>query len=209
MNFKQRTAMVKKLMLFSLLFISRNLYAQYLKIDNGIAVSGFVNSQNLSLLKSRVSNYSVLVGSDYLEHKWYYLSSQIGYNSIGGKDQDVFIQNDKVIVTERRGYLHLNTTFRAYKRISGLSLLAGVGPYANVLLGSNRFDNELYSPYYDIKSFHVGGKGEIGVTQDINKFRIGLVGSYLMSLTPVAKTPYLSLNNNAFAISLTVGYLLH
>ena len=198
----------KVVVLFSLLLLSKNLRAQYLKADNGIALSGFANRQNLFWLKSRISNYSFWVGSDYLEHKWYYFSSQIGYSVIGGKDEDVFIQNEKVIVTERRGYLQLNTTLRAYKRASGLTLLTGIGPYANVLVESKHFDSDLYKGY-EIKPFHLGGKGEIGLTQDIHKFRLRLVGSYLMSRTPVSKTDYLSLNNNAFSISFTAGYRLH
>ncbi|WP_420151842.1 hypothetical protein [Spirosoma sp.] len=200
--------MSKKIVLFSLMLISKDLCAQYLKVDIGLTSSRFTNSKNLSILKSRIPNYSLFIGSDYLQHKWYYLSSQFGYNVLGGKDEDVFIQNEKVIVTERLKYLHLNTTFRAYKRSSGLNLFAGVGPYANILVGPKRFKSDLYRDFYEFKPFHLGGKGEIGITQDINKLRLGLVGTYLMSLTPATKSDYLSLNNNAFSITFTAGYHL-
>ncbi len=202
----QQTAMINKLLIFSLLLISKNICAQYLKIDNGIVLSSFTNKKNLSLLNSKIPNYSFLVGADYLESKWYYLSSQIGYSGLGGKDIDIIIQNEKTSVSERRDYIHLNTTFRAYTKNSGLTFFAGVGPYCNILLGSKTFNNELYSPFYKVKPFHLGTKGEIGLTHTIDKFKIGLMGSYLLSVTPVAKSDYLSLNNNAFSLSFTAGY---
>ena len=157
-------------------------------------------------MKSDIFGYSFLVGTDYLENKWFYLSSEIGYNGIGGKDVDTFIQGKNINISERRDYIHFNTTFRAYIRRSGLTLFGGLGPYTNVLTSPKSFSSELYKPFYELKTFHLGSKGEIGITQQINKFKVGLVGAYLFSMTPLASSSYLSLKNNAYSLSISAGY---
>lgn len=189
-----------------LLFVAVTVHAQYIKLDNGVVLSSLSNKKDLALLNSSVSNYSFLFGTDYLEKNWFYLSSQIGYSKLGGRETNPSLPAEFRSISESRSYLHLNTTFRAYVKYDDLRIFVGIGPYVNFLTGAKNFDSEVYKPYYELQSLHTGGKADIGLTQDANKFRIGVVGTYMYGLTPLAKSDYLSLNNNAFSVMITVGY---
>ncbi len=201
---------MKKILLISLLFLTRNAFAQVIKLDNGLLFSSFHNKENLSILSSeKIVSYSGLLGIDYLEKNWFYLSSQVGYVRLGGKETNPSLPDEYRNVAESQNFVHLNTVFRAYTKTSGLKVFGGVGPYINVLTGAKQFDSQLYKPYYEFKRFSVGGKAEAGVTQDVNKFRVGFIGTYTYSLTPVAASDYLPLVNNTFSVGITVGYHIH
>lgn len=194
------------MLVIALLVMTKSVYAQYIKLDNGLIFSSFNNRDKLPFLDSKISRYSFLLGSDYLEKRWFYLSSQIGYMQVGGKETNPALPEEFRNVSENRNYIHLNTTFRAYINTSGLKVFGGIGPYVNVLTGSKNFNSEAYKPFYIFKELNAGGKVELGATEDINKFRLGVVGTYLHSLTPTATSNYLSLKNNAFSVMITAGY---
>ena len=158
------TAMKIILILAALIVMSGTAHAQYLKIDNGIVLSSFNNQRNLPYLYSDwTDSYSFSVGADYLMNNWFYVSSQIGYMTVGGKEastlSDAETQSERVInATERGGYVHLNTTFRAYiANDAGINLFIGVGPYLNVLAGNHRFANIAFEGL-DFESVYAGGK---------------------------------------------------
>lgn len=190
-----------------LLTMTQDIHAQYIKLDNKLVFSSFYNNKKLPLLSSeKVNSYSFLLGVDYLQKDWFYLSSQIGYMKIGGKETNLLLQGNDVNILESSNYIHLNTTFRAYVKSAGSKIFLGIGPYINILAGSKEFDSSLYRSDYNFKSLYAGGKAEIGFTQDINRFRIGLVGDYLYNMSASAASPYLILNNNTFSGAVSVGY---
>ena len=198
---------MKKLLLIAFLLSTGSLYAQYIKLDNGIVSSSFHNEKNLSILSSKkIVSYSFLLGTDYLEKGWFYLSSQIGYIKIGGKEKNSLPQEEYNSISESGSFIHLNTTFRAYIKASESRFFVGIGPYINISTGNKNFDSPLYSPSFSFKNLYVGGKPEIGATVDINKFRVGLTGTYMFNLSPSAASEFISLYNNAFSAMATVAY---
>ena len=187
--------------------------AQFLKIDNGIVVSSFNNSRDLPYLYSdATSSYSVSLGADYLTTDFFYVSSQIGYMAIGGRENgtlsDLETQNDVVLNTsEKAHYVHFNTTLRAFiSRDNGMKFFIGIGPYLNILAGNQRFDSPAFEGFDDFENIYAGGKGELGITHDLNNLRIGLVGSYMPSLSSPVKSEVISLNSNAYSLMFTTGY---
>lgn len=201
--------MIKKILLvLALSFSIKNAHAQYIKLDNGILFSSLQNNKDLPLLTKNIQQYSILLGTDYFEKKWFYLSSQVGYTKFGGKENYPGLQPESSKVSEMKSYAHLNTTFRAFLENSGLKGFVGIGPYANVLAADRDFSSDLLGPFYKFKRINAGGKGEIGLTYDVSKLRIGLVGSYMLGLSPAASTEFISLYNHAYSVSLTVGYKL-
>lgn len=201
-NSLTRVIMSKKAVLMILfLLISKVLIAQHLKLDNSILVTSYTNNKDLPILHDKLSVHSISLGADYLDKKWFYLSSQLGYFKIGGKE------NYYEIEPQKSSYIHLNTTFRIYKEYTDLVFFIGAGPYLNILTGSKKFETLDYRDYYDKKTY-VGGKGEIGVTCDINRFRIGIIGNYMLSVTPTASSTGLNLKNNNLGGSISIGYLL-
>lgn len=185
--------------------------AQYLKIDNGLSSSSYRNKTGLAIIDRKMTGYALNAGLDYLEGKWFYLSSQAGYMQIGGIDR---LQpspgqgyDEDGEFREKKHYIHLNTTLRAFRKDEKgiIALFIGAGPYLNILTGPRRFDNPFFRDFYDVKSYF-GGKGEAGFTADIRNFRIGLTGSYLYSITAPAASEALKLRNNNRMFSLSVGY---
>jgi hypothetical protein len=182
--------------------------AQYLKIDNGVLLSSFSNKENIPALSSKASSYTVQVGVDYLERNWFSLSSQIGYTRIGGHEtNDLLTRPEWQTITEQKDYVQLNTTFRPYVKAASTKIFIGAGPTLSILAGNRNFGSTLYEGYH-YNRFRVGGKAEVGITEDIKKFRFGLVGAYLLDLSPAAKSEFISLYNNAFSVMLTTGYRL-
>jgi hypothetical protein len=200
--------MMKITIVFFLCLLMQEARAQYLKVDNSILVSSFSNKENLPNLSSDINSYSVQVGVDYLEKKWFSLSSQAGYMQIGGRETNNLLpQPEFKKVTERKEYIQFNTTFRPHIQTSKSTLFVGVGPTVSLLAGDKRFQSPLYENYH-YNRLRFGGKAELGITQDIKKFRFGLVGAYLLDFSPAAKSEFLSLYNNAFAVAITTGYRL-
>lgn len=171
--------------------------------------SSYYNEKNLPILSTeKVTTYSFLLGMDYLQRDWFYLSSQIGFMRLGGKETNLYIQGNDAQISEVKKYVHLNTTFRAYLKASNLKFFLGIGPYINVLTDNRDFTSILYKPYYTFKNVYVGGKAEIGVTQDIKRFRVGITGDYLHNFSASASSQYINLNSLAFSGTVSVGYLI-
>ena len=204
--------MYKNLFLISFLFFAKSVNAQfnkssYLKIDNGVMLSSFRSNPNLPILANNTVNYSTSLGIDYLQKKWFYLSSQIGYARIGGQEtNDGFIGTNDYKISENSDYIHLNTTFRVTTQRKELNVFAGIGPFVNFLVSSNKFVGSFYKDGYRFRDIYAGGRAEIGIGQDFDRMRINLVGSYMFNLSPSASTDFITLNNQTYSAMLSVGY---
>ncbi len=191
-------------MLLGVLF-NTSTHAQYIKLDNGFTVSSFNNNDDLPFLEDRVVNYSFLIGIDYMEKNWFYLSSQVGYMRLSGEETNPLLQGEFSNFTENKNFIHFNTTFRGYIRSSGFKIIAGLGPYINVLADSDDFDSSLYEGY-DYQDIHTGAISEFGLTHDLDKLRFGLIGRYILGLSSTASNEFISLYTDAFSLMVTVGY---
>lgn len=198
---------MKQLLLITLLLLVQNAHAQYLKLDNGVIYSSFNNKEDVPILsEKKLISYSFLLGADYLEKDWFSLSSQVGYTKIGGKEMNAYLQEEYKTASERGSYIHINTTFRAHIKSHQSKIFAGIGPYVNVLTSAKNFESPLYNPYYSFKRTHIGSKAELGLTHDINKFRVGLIGTYMLNLSPSAVSEGTPLYINACSAMITTGY---
>lgn len=195
---------MKKIALFVLILVPlKKSTAQYIKIDNGILSTAYIDPIGLGILEGKTSNYSVNLGVDYFEKKWFYLSTKVGYVKIGGTE--IFNATEATKVSERKNYLHLNTSFRAFVRKDAATCFVGVGPYFNALLSSDRFNSADYKDGYKVKSY-LGGLGEVGFHFDVKKMRLGFAVEYMRSLSPTASSPEIDLKNNNLGALATIGY---
>jgi hypothetical protein len=206
--------MYKSLFLLIFLLLAKSVNAQvsksiYLKLDNGIMLSSFRNSINVDILANNNSNYSTSIGIDYLQKKWFCLSSQIGYARIGGREaNDGLVGTSNFKISENSDYVHVNTTIRVTTQRRELNFFAGVGPYFNLLVSSNNFKSDFYKNGYQFKEIYGGGKTEVGISRNINKIRISVVGSYMFNLSPSASTDFITLNNKTYSTMLSLGYMI-
>lgn len=196
---------MKKIILFSILSLCTTLHSQIIKIENGVSLSSMYSSK-FDILNSKVSNYGLNVGCDYFEHKLYYLSSEIGLVTKGGKE-NISLGDNNFNVDESWQFVHLNTTIRVKYQVDNAHLFVGIGPKLDFLVGSGKFTDSLYSGY-EMDKLSFGSKAEVGLVQDINRIRLGLNCSYLINFGGVAQSPYINISNNTYSLMFSIGYKL-
>ncbi|GAB3518070.1 hypothetical protein [Emticicia fontis] len=183
-------------------------FGQTIKLENGILFNSYRNKLGLDILRPNAASYSMSVGIDYLQKKRIYLSSQIGYLQIKGKDS-FDMGAGKTDVLEEANYLHLNTTFRyLFLKDKVVDIFLGAGPFANILLGDKKLKSSIYNDFYQYNTAYFGGRPEIGISKQINRFRIDLTGQYMFNLTPSIKSEGIKLNNNTYSFHIALGYKL-
>ncbi|WP_103864869.1 outer membrane beta-barrel protein [Aquimarina sp. I32.4] len=201
---------MKKLIIFSLIlfFTKPLLFAQVIKLENGVVASSMSDGA-IDVLNKKIITYSALIGMDYWETKSFYLSSQVGYLRKGGKEENPLLSGDQAKFKEAWNYIHLNTTMRfPFKLKDNTHIFIGIGPKMDFLVGSEKFKSSLYSSGFKMNTTTFGGKAEMGLVHDFDKYRIGINFSYLHDLTTAASTEFMDLKNNAFSGMLSVGYRL-
>lgn len=190
---------------------SSSLSAQVVKVSGGWTKAAMQNDQNFQgMLNEEVTGFSALIGIDYWERKYFYLSSEVGYYRDGGQQRDPIGNNDIMEATEYWNFFHLNTSFRFRIPLPGSAhIYTGAGPKLDILFGSEQFRSQLYNEHTNFKKnrFSFGGKIEGGLVQDINNIRLGLNVSYLVHTGNVGGNDFTKLEReNSIVPALSVGY---
>jgi hypothetical protein len=180
--------------------------AQILKMDNGITIN-HLHGSDIDQFKGTFNSYAGQVGIEYLERKYFYLSSGIGYVKSGGEAERPIGYTEPFSSREEWSYVHLNTTFRGRANINKTEVFAGIGPYLNILAGDNEMKNALYSGY-TVPGTNWGGRLEAGVNENAGRVKIGLYASWLFPLSATVKTQYTSWDARSIGIYASVGYRL-
>ena len=201
----------------TLLFLTITIssFSQILKVKNGISFSSLELTESpadiseAEFLGENITTYSFIVGLDYFEKKWFYLSSEIGYLKKGGEQNiEIFPNNGTENIKESWGYLHLNTTARLPIRLKNHAhFYMGAGPTFDVLIDSDTFESSFYEGHV-LNSTIFGLKGEVGFAMDFKKIRVGLNASYLYDIDNLGGTESLEYKNQAYQIMLSLGYRL-
>ncbi len=189
---------MKKVILWTLFFLPVFVSAQSLKLSSGITTS---NLQDDNWYTKAKNGFNLRVGLDYLEHRYFYLSSEIGYLTSGTK---VPYRDQYSPVTV--GYwpmtcknFHVNTTFRArIQPTNNFGLFIGVGPKWDYQFDSSE---EGYRYHYKKKGMF-GMKSEAGVYYDFNKFRVGAEYARLTNF----QHSYESVKSYSNLYNITLGY---
>ena len=199
---------MKKLYLsFIAFFFCSALYAQTIKIENGVTCSS-MRTNTIDILNRNILDYSLFVGCDYLDHEHYYLSSEIGYTTKGGKETAEIFIDGPIDIQDTWQYLHLNTTFRYKYNVNVSHLFVGIGPKVDVLIGSTEFPDVIYKDYFEMNRFSFGCIAEMGVAQDVGKLRFGVNYSYFINFGSVGQSQYCKVYNNTHLLRLSIGYTL-
>jgi hypothetical protein len=195
---------MKKIVFVMILFPFQNLLSQHLKIDAGAVFSEYTNEFGRLAINKQTVTPSINLGIDYLEHKWFYVSSQLGYLQIRGMEiSDI---PEETARKERKNYVYISTLFRPFARRGDLTGFIGIGPYGNIRLGDKMSNNSNYQQQ-DLKSYF-GAKFEMGLHLDRNQFRYGINASSMHGLTPAIKASSGSLTSENVGFYASVGYKL-
>ena len=206
-NFKSKLKQMKMpILLFCCILLVQSSYSQIIKISNGFSITN-LKTKKFDALGTSISSYWGSIGIEYLDKKRFYMSSDIGYMRIGGKEinKNLPPTDSAYNVHQSFNYGQLSTTFRVRSIINNIEYYLGAGPYLNILLGSGNFENNIYQDY-KLKKSNFGCKTEIGLTANIKKIRVGLNGAYFINMSSLAKSQYNSFTYKAFVGALSVGY---
>jgi len=126
--------------------------AQTIKVSNGLSVSSIKGETEVfDFFNEYRYDYSGFIGLNYCYHNYFFLSSEIGYASNGGKRKyEIWEMGTGITGTETIGwlvddgettkgikYLHLNTTFRVKFPAKNYYFYAGIGPKVDFLIGDD------------------------------------------------------------------------
>ncbi|MCY0977163.1 hypothetical protein PGH12_01400 [Chryseobacterium wangxinyae] len=187
------------------LFISCNLFSQKAKLILGGGLSK-INNSTFPILNKNVFVFSGGVGLDWLENDRYYISSELGYMQIGGKETNPSLPNPFKEMEKKWGFASLTSTFRYKLPISSTFFFIGAGPKINISLdSSSAFENTIYDGGLKMKTVNFGLNTELGYMHDWDNFRAGIIGSYLVGISPIADTEFTKLKGNPLYISLSFG----
>jgi hypothetical protein len=183
-------------------------FSQVVKVENGVSISSM--SGGSSLFGKNIYANTHAIGYEYFHHPWFYLSSEVAYVVKGGKsDIDLYEERRPIPivsgVTERKRYLHLNTTFRARYCVKDVEFYLGLGPSLDVLTGSEAGTFDVYK----YKRLSWGILPEAGLSTHLSdKLILGLNVSHIFNLHHSATNPQNYLNTRTTSVSLSLGYVI-
>ncbi len=205
------------------LTISILTYGQIIKIQGGTTLSKLdwqIGSMDLEPYNETLVGYSVFVGLDYLDKKYFNLSSNLGLVRKGGKGELQLINpmgeltGETVIEKAASDYFSVNTLIDVkYQFKEKISPFISIGPRFDYLIGySNHFDS--LEEIDELKKTSLGVILGGGIKYDLSKIQLGLRADYYLNFTKVADWPAEpgnlggEINDNMFSINLAIGYKL-
>lgn len=180
--------------LFVLILIVGQTKAQTIRMDNGVSFSSIRDN----VFQEKIYPYHFSFGLDYLNKKFFYLSSDIGYVRKGGQFIASVVEegNDGVFKTDvYLDYITVNTLANVkYDFTNKIAGYIGIGPRIDFKLHRKYVseDKELYQVFSenapDVKKISAGLKCKMGINCRLSsRFWAGIYFSYLPSFTKVFK----------------------
>lgn len=152
---------------------------------------------------------SPFIGADYLEHKYWYLSSELRYIRLGAKDTPDLKAADisGAATTDLQwDYLQLNTTFRLQCPLRGMKAYVGAGLFANCCVGGREHGAYNFTPRSRAVTW--GEVFEFGVTSVIGRVKVDLNAAYDLPNGHAASAGLTEITPRAWVLSVSAGYVL-
>jgi len=216
--------MEKLVLIITILLCTSLTYGQIIKIQGGLSISSIdweLKNINASpIFDDNLLGYSIFAGIDYMDNKYYNLSSNIGLIKKGGKDElqlvdaDFEFTGDSKVMKPTLEYLTLNTLFEVKYSIKEIvSPFISFGPRIDYLVKSSKEFDSL-EEMNELKSISIGMILGGGLKYDFNKIQFGIRYDYNLNFNKIAEwkveTSNISgqITDNTFTINMTIGYKL-
>jgi hypothetical protein len=205
---KKRKQNMKRLKILSTaLLISSFSFGQLMKIQSGISISNLdwkIGTYDWKYDNEKLIGNSFSVGLDYLDKKYYNLSSNISLLKKGGKVTATAENVSDRILQVNIDYLSVNTTFELkYPFQNKITPFISYGPRLDMLL------SEIYLTNYNNYNYGLllGG----GLKYDINRIQVGFRTDYYLNFNEINKPithVFGVINDKTLTCNLTIGYRL-
>lgn len=208
--------MCKRIFLFLLILpLCHAAFSQNaVKVGGGVTIGSMTTNQKFDLFEKNIMSFSPYVGLDWLSGRYFYLSSAVGWQRIGGNTSVLTSPEGEwqrfVTVGKHWDFVHLNTTARFQYPLSRLNVYAGAGFYANCLAGSRTERDDFYSTDVDFVAERVnfGELVEVGLTTVQGRMKMDFNVSYQIHNNHVVRCGSTKLYGDVWNVSLALGYLL-
>ena len=210
-----------KLLVFGLL-LSNLSYGQIVKIQAGPSFSVLDwRTDNMPIIPydDVLIGYSVTAGIDYLDSKYFNLSSNLGLIRKGGKELVTYMNSSGEPIGEgidraKLDYFTVNTTIDIKLPVNDkLIPFISIGPRFDYLI-KHSIDFQGVNEMGELNKYNVGLIFGGGMKYDLSKFQIGLRADYYMNFIKVAEWPaqgdnsWGEIDDRTFSLNLIVGYKL-
>lgn len=208
-------------LLIIVIFLSLTSFGQTLKIQAGPSFSNLdwnTDAISMSLYNETLIGYSFFVGLDYLNTKYFNLSSNLGILRKGGK-QTIMLMSFVGPSIERSyyaqlDYLSVNTLIDLkYPITDKITPYLFFGPRLDYLVGfSNEYD--VLTVKDDLNGLNYGFVLGGGLKYDWSRFQIGIHADYYLNFNKIADWSAVipdyggTISDKTFTINLSLGYKL-
>ena len=168
---------------------------QLLKFQAGVSGSSLdwkIVNGTVQQYKQKITGHSIFIGLDYLQKKYFNLSSNIGILRKGGEEDNIFFTDPfgQPLIGEKQkatlDYLSINTTFDLkYPIKEKLFPFVSLGPRLDYLTSNNDRFNSLKEAK-ELNKFSYGINMGAGFQYQFLRFRIGIRGDYLLNLNHIS-----------------------
>lgn len=198
---------------------------QSLKIQAGISSSSLdwklVNGA-MKMYEQKITGHSLFIGLDYLQKKYFNLSSNIGIIRKGGEDNHIFSTDPfgmPLVGIKQKAtldYLSVNTTFDLkYPIKEKLFPFVSFGPRLDYLTSSNSNLNSLKETK-ELNKLSYGINIGAGIKYQFLRVQIGIRGDYLLNLNNISdynvtnstQVESIQVKDKTFLANLTLGLKL-
>lgn len=180
-----------------------------LKVGVGVSGSSMRTSLPIDVYDDRLWTCSPFVGIDYLEHRYWYLSSGLRYVRVGGKDRvDYNLTGDPSLSSSTIEWdcLQLNTTFRLQYPLRDMKLYAGAGLFMNGRISGG--DVDAYGSVVNVRRMAFGEVFEFGITSTCKRVKLDFNVAYNLGNGHAATLGATTFRPSAWFISLSAGYIM-
>lgn len=148
--------------------------------------------------------YLLSAGLEYLEHKYFSVSSDILMYSCGGKNSsEVKTDPFRNLGPEKisASYLALGSAFNFNPINNKFKVQLSVGPRIEyMIIGSKKAPYDIIDYSHGLNKFNYGITGGLGLYYDLNKYIVGVNAQYLYKVKKLAEEPTYY---NLFAVDAT------
>ena len=190
------------------------LRAQTINFQGGVSISNLhsvLYGTDYTFLGHTRVDPSFSIGVEYLEKKYWSVSSNVGFVRKGGNEswQDSPVQVGTTTASETFDYVSINTLFNFKYPLKGNWMpYLSFGPHADFMTSHTHF-----FPYFDYPGVGLrrsyGIVYAVGIRYAFTHFLIGLRAEHLVDVTPLAHLDRESNYTHTSILSATIGYRFH
>ena len=187
--------MKKNFLIATLLAFTCFAYGQTFKFQAGISSSSLnwkTVDRTEQMHSQKITGYSLFFGLDYLQKKYFNLSSNVGIIRKGGEDADIFSVDPlgQPLLAQRQkaflNYLSVNTTLDLkYPVKEKLFPFVSFGPRIDYLISNNSYFNFLKETK-ELNKLSYGINLGAGIKYQFSRFQIGIRGDYLLNFKNIS-----------------------